>query len=151
MKAGFAVADITPELGIYLTGYGHPERLAEGVHSPLTATAMVLAAGNTEVAVVSLDWCGMPTELANDMRQAIAEATGIPAENTMVCCTHTHSAPNTSSRRTLGRTDVDPEHRGEAYARRSIPVIADAVRRAKAGARSSAGKNARTESSGIMA
>ena len=65
MKAGFAVGDITPELGIYLTGYGHPERLAEGVHSPLRATAMVLAEGDTQVAVVSLDWCGMPTERAS--------------------------------------------------------------------------------------
>lgn len=131
MKAGFAVGDITPELGIYLTGYGHPERLAEGVHSPLLATAMVLAAGETQAAVVSLDWCGMPNELAGDMRRAIGDATGIPAENILVCCTHTHSAPNTSPRRTLGRTDVDPEHRGEAYARRSIPAIADTVRRAR--------------------
>lgn len=131
MKAGFAVGNITPELGIYLTGYGHPERLAEGVHSPLLATAMVLADGDNAVAVVSLDWCGMPTELADDMRRAIGDATGIPADNIMVCCIHTHSAPNTSSRRTLGRTDIDPEHRGEAYARRSIPAIADTVRRAK--------------------
>ena len=30
MKVGFAVSDITPELGIYLTGYGRPERLADG-------------------------------------------------------------------------------------------------------------------------
>ena len=131
MKAGFAVGDITPELGIYLTGYGHPERLAEGVHSPLLATAMVLADGDVEAAVVSLDWCGMPNELASDMRRAVGDATGIPADHILVCCTHTHSAPNTSSRRTLGRTDVDPEHRGEAYARRSIPTIADTVRRAK--------------------
>ncbi len=131
MKAGFAVGDITPELGIYLTGYGHPERLAEGVHSPLRATAMVLADGNTEAAVVSLDWCGMPNELADDMRRAVGSVAGIPAENILVCCTHTHSAPNTSPRRTLGRTDIDPEHRGEAYARRSIPVIAETVRRAK--------------------
>ena len=63
MKVGFAVSDITPELGIYLTGYGHPERLAEGVHSPLLATAMALADRETQIAVVSLDWCGMPTEL----------------------------------------------------------------------------------------
>ena len=42
MKVGFAVADITPETGIYLTGYGHPERLATGVHSQLKATVMLL-------------------------------------------------------------------------------------------------------------
>ena len=45
MKVGFSVVDITPEPGIYLTGYGMPERLATGVHSPLTATAMVLDDG----------------------------------------------------------------------------------------------------------
>ena len=135
MKAGFAVCDITPELGIYLTGYGHPERLAEGVHSPLLANAMVLADENTAVAVVSIDWCGMPDELAADMRRAISEAADIPFDNIIVCCIHTHSAPNTSSRRTLGRTDIDPEHRGEAYARRSIPKIAEAVLSAKRGMR----------------
>ena len=46
MKAGFAVSDITPELGIYLTGYGAPERLANGIHSPLHAGAMVLDDGS---------------------------------------------------------------------------------------------------------
>jgi len=131
MKAGFAVGDITPELGIYLTGYGHPERLAEGVHSPLRATAMALSDGDVETAVVSLDWCGMPDDLARDIRIGICEATGIPADNIIVCCTHTHSAPITSAKRTLGRTDVDPEQRGTAYAQRSIPVIAETVRKAK--------------------
>ena len=135
MKLGIAVSDITPEIGIYLTGYGHPERLAEGVHSPLLANAMVLADGNTDVAVVSIDWCGMPDELAAEMRRAISEAADIPFDNIIVCCIHTHSAPNTSPRRTLGRTDVDPEHRGEAYARRVIPVIADTVKRAQAALR----------------
>ena len=67
MKAGFAVADVTPELGIYLTGYGNPERLAEAVHSPLRTTAMVLADGDTEAAVVSMDWCGISEELATDI------------------------------------------------------------------------------------
>ena len=105
MKAGFAFGDITPELGIYLTGYGNPERLAEAVHSPLRATAMVLADGATEAAVV--------------------------ADHILVCATHTHSAPQVFARRTLSRTDVDPEHRGEAYARRMIPVIVETVQQAK--------------------
>ena len=77
MKAGFSVADITPELGIYLTGYGNPSRLAEAVHSPLRTTAMVLADGDTEAAVVSMDWCGISEELASDIHRAIHEATGI--------------------------------------------------------------------------
>lgn len=131
MKAGFAVGDITPELGIYLTGYGLPERLAEGIHSPLRATAMVLADGDTEVAVVSLDWCFVANELAKYIREAISSATGIPFDHIVVCCTHTHSAPHTSTGRSLGRTTVDPEHRGEAYARESATVIAETVRSAQ--------------------
>ncbi|MBQ6351775.1 MAG: neutral/alkaline non-lysosomal ceramidase N-terminal domain-containing protein, partial [Lentisphaeria bacterium] len=150
MKAGFAVSDITPELGIYLTGYGHPERLAEGVHSPLRATAMVLADDRTEIAVVSLDWCGMPTELADDMRRGISDAAGIPFDHIIVCCTHTHSAPITSTRRTLSRTDIDPENRGVAYARKSLPVIADTVRRAKDGMREAvAGFGVTTSHTGV--
>ena len=37
MQVGFAVSDITPELGIYLTGYGMPERLATGSAGDKTA------------------------------------------------------------------------------------------------------------------
>ena len=62
MKTGFAVADITPELGIYLTGYGQPERLASSVHSPLTAVAMVLEDGDKKAAVIGLDWCFVDKE-----------------------------------------------------------------------------------------
>jgi len=131
MKAGFAVGDITPELGIYLTGYGIPERLAGGVHSPLRATAMVLAEGETCVAVVSLDWCFVGDEQAKFIREAITSATGIPFDRTIVCCTHTHSAPHTSSGRSLGRTKIDPERRGEAYVRESAAVIAETVMQAK--------------------
>lgn len=131
MKVGFFVNDITPELGIYLTGYGHPDRLGAGVHSPLRATAMVLADGDVMAAVVSLDWCFITEDLAGIVRTAIQEATGIPAAHVLVCCTHTHSAPNTSTLRTLGRTNVDPERRGEAYARRCVPVITETVRQAQ--------------------
>lgn len=135
MKAGFAVGDITPELGIYLTGYGHPERLAEGVHSPLRATAMVLADGNVEVAVVSLDWCFIANELAEYIRKAVSSRTDIPYDHIVICCTHTHSAPHTSTGRSLGRTTVDPEQRGVAYARESAVVIAETVSRAQSSMR----------------
>ena len=78
MKVGFAVSDITPELGIYLTGYGRPERLADGVHSPLFASAMYLAGDGTECAVVSLDWCFIGDEITDHIRAAITAATQIP-------------------------------------------------------------------------
>ena len=135
MKVGFAVNDITPELGIYLTGYGRPERLADGVHSPLLVHAMFMSEGGVECAVVSLDWCFIGEALVDPVRAAISGATGIKKENILLCCTHTHSAPHTCAKRTLGRTDVDPEGRGMRYALDKTPIIADAVRQAQLNAR----------------
>ena len=130
MKAGFAVADITPEPGIYLTGYGRPERIATGVHSPLNATVMVLQDQEKTVAAIGFDWCSMDNLLAQEIRQGISAASGIPEENILMGCSHTHSAPHTTYARSLGRTTVDPENKGLAYAKNSIPVVAEAVCRA---------------------
>lgn len=131
MKAGFAVSDITPELGIYLTGYGAPERLANGIHSPLHAGAMVLDDGKQQAAVISLDWCAVDWELTKWIRTEIFKATGIAEKNILLSCTHTHSAPHTILDRTLGRTSVDPESKGVEYAKKSTPAIIDAIIRAK--------------------
>ncbi len=135
MKIGFAVSDITPELGIYLTGYGRPERLAEAVHSPLTATAMYLDDGKTKAVVIGLDWCFVDWELTKSIRKAITSATGVPESHILLCCSHTHSAPHTTYMRTLGRVAVDPENKGVDYVFKSIPAIVDAVKRAKEAAK----------------
>ena len=138
MKIGFAVTDITPEPGIYLTGYGMPERLANGVHSPLTATAAVMDDGEKSAAVISLDWCVIDWELTCEFRNAIFEASGIEKKNILLSCTHTHSAPHTTLMRTLGRVAADPENKGVEYARKCIPAIVDAVLHAKAAMRETA-------------
>ena len=131
MKAGFSVVDITPECGIYLTGYGCPERLAKELHSPLTATAMVLQDGEKSAAVIGFDWCFIDWELTQDIRRAVFEKTEIPEQNILLCCSHTHSAPHTTYMRTLGRSAVDPENKGVEQVKKSIPAIVEAVVKAK--------------------
>jgi hypothetical protein len=135
MKIGFAISDITPETGIYLTGYGNPERLAVGVHSPLTATAMVLKYEKEEAVVVGLDWCEMDVQMSDEIRKGVAAITGFAESRIVLCCSHTHSAPHTEYKKMLGRTSADPEDKGIAYALKSIPAIADAVSRAQASLR----------------
>ena len=132
MQVGFAVCDITPEIGIYLTGYGHPERLATGVHSPLTATAMVVKDEAKEALILGLDWCYMDERVAMEIREGLSAATRIPVANIVVCCTHTHSAPHTSYRRTRGRVAVDPENKGIEYLHKFIPVMGQAACQAQA-------------------
>ena len=135
MKIGFSVVDITPELGIYLTGYGMPERLAEGVHSPLNASVMVFEDGNTSAVVIGLDWCFVDWPLTQVIRKEINKMTGIPDQNIDLCCSHTHSAPHTTYMRTLGRTAVDPENKGVDYVLKSAPLIAAGVKQAQANLR----------------
>lgn len=135
METGFALCDITPENGIYLTGYGRPERLATDVHSKLYASVMVMEDDNTLAAVIALDWCFVDWRLTVAIRNGISEASGIPAENILMCCSHTHSAPHTTYDRTLGRVAVDPENKGVEYALNCTPVLAQAVCTAKAALR----------------
>ncbi len=131
MKAGFAVCDITPELGIYLTGYGRPERLATRVHSPLQASVMYLADGKTETAVFGMDWCYVDPQLASEISTGISKATGVPQKHILLCCAHTHSAPHTSYLADTWRGSIDKERTGAAYGVKCIPLLADAVKRAK--------------------
>lgn len=131
MQAGFAVCDITPSLGIYLTGYGRPERLATNIHSALNASVMYLADDKTEAVVIGIDWCYVDDQVSEEIRQGISKASGVPAKHIMLCCAHTHSAPHTAYASDTWRGAIDKEKTGAAYAVKCIPVIADAVCRAK--------------------
>lgn len=130
MKIGFSIADITPEIGIYLTGYGNPERLATSVHSPLEAIVMAMQDEEKTAVIIGLDWCFVGADVAEDICKGICEKTGVPEKHILLSCTHTHSAPHTTRRKTKGRTAVDPENKGLQYAYDCIPVIADAVQQA---------------------
>lgn len=131
MKIGFSVVDITPELGIYLTGYGHPDRLAESVHSPLQASIMVLEGEQGIAVIIGVDWCFVDWPLTQVIRKEIHKLTDIPEQNILLCCSHTHSAPHTTYMRTMGRTGVDPENKGVEYVFKVAPAIAEGVRNAK--------------------
>ena len=145
MKIGFSVADITPELGIYLTGYGHPERLANNIHLPLEATVMVLEEAGRTAAVIGMDWCFVDKIITDEIRKAIHAATQIEEKHIILCCSHTHSAPHTTHRRTLGRVSVDPESKGVKYALAQAPVIARAVKSAQSNLRECKAGFARTK------
>jgi hypothetical protein len=147
MKTGFAIGNITPEAGLFLTGYGNPERIAEGTHSPLCASVIVMGDEKNTAAVIALDWCTLDESIAWDIRKGIEAASGIRAEDIILCCTHTHSAPHTRRSTTAGRSACDPEQKGVRYAYDSIRIIAAAVNEAKSRMREcSAGfGSARTE------
>lgn len=77
-------------------GYGDPlQRLSEGVLLPLMATCIAITdpEGQT-VLLYTVDHLCTNQDWMEDLRSAITEATGVTAQNIMLCATHTHSGPD---------------------------------------------------------
>ncbi len=106
-KAGSAIADITPPLGLGLGGYPHYERENTGAHDPLYAAAMYLTDGKEEVAYVTLDLLFFSKKHVAVVREKVNEACGIPKDHITVSTIHTHSGPWAS-----GRLDIESLEKG---------------------------------------
>lgn len=90
LQAGVAVVDITPPIGMRMSGY-FSERLSTGKHDPLQAKALVLIQGETKAAFVACDLIGIPAGYGQKARNLAAKKTGIPAEHIAVHGTHSHT------------------------------------------------------------
>lgn len=97
LYAGAAETIITPPGRTPLLG---AIQRSEGVHDDLYARTVVLNDGRARVAVVCLDLIGMDLMLADDIRRAIRDRSGITT--TLLNCSHTHSAPFTIPWSVLG-------------------------------------------------
>lgn len=94
LSIGAAQRNISPPLGTHMAGYYHV-RPASAIHDDLFARAMVIDDGVTTIALVTCDLVSIREESVVNARATIAQATGIPGANVLVCCTHTHTGPIT--------------------------------------------------------
>lgn len=92
LSLGRARVDITPPVGIPLGGWP-VDRHSVRVYRPLTCRVLVLRDGVEEAVIVTLDLLGTSTELADEIRAAVTDATGVPATNVLLTSSHTHSGP----------------------------------------------------------
>ena len=95
LQVGFSRVDITPMLGIRIRGY-YIERRADGILDNLQANAIAFGLGEEKVLLMSLDLCSMPVTLANKLREAICEKTGLQMDAVHLQCNHTHTGPMVS-------------------------------------------------------
>ena len=95
LKAGTAIVDISPETPMFLVGYPHVERISEGIHDPLLASALYLEDGLNSLVMIAVDILFLDAKTICEVRNKIAEKTDVKAENIMIGCTHTHSGPLT--------------------------------------------------------
>ena len=87
ISAGIAVVDITPPLGGQRLGYASPPP-SDGVNHPITARVLVLASGETTVALVTWDLCVAGSPWLHEQMKEL----GI--DQLLLHNTHTHSGPN---------------------------------------------------------
>lgn len=93
LHAGAAKIDITPPAGYAMWGYGaRHDAPSDGVLDPLLARALVLSAGGTRIAIVSLDLGRAPTRQSTAaIRARVKAAAGI--EHLFLAGSHTHHGP----------------------------------------------------------
>ncbi len=95
LRFGLGRVEITPPVGIYhrMWGAARHDRAA-GVHRPLQADVLLLAPIDRGPLLVRahLDLVGLAVSQHEDMRQALAEAAGVPLERVVATYSHTHSA-----------------------------------------------------------
>jgi neutral ceramidase len=107
LRAGTALTDISPPAGIELAGYPHHPRHNRGIHDPLYAACLYLEDGGSRLAIVTADILMISKRHVQAVRARVAERTGIPPDNLMIACSHTHSGPWAS-----GRLDLEALERG---------------------------------------
>lgn len=89
LQAGVARADVTPST--FMTMYGYANRKcgpANGTHDPLYAKALVLATGESRLAIVTLD---LGNIVAENLGPRVAASLGIPV--LLLAASHSHSTP----------------------------------------------------------
>jgi hypothetical protein len=95
---GAARADITPPVGISARNWGAARHdVAEGIHRPLTATALALRAGPEDVPLilVALDlgwWRTRDDE--RYVRDALLDALALDPARVVIALSHTHAGPS---------------------------------------------------------
>jgi len=92
LRAGASRVDITPPVGVEMVGFA-ARGPNTGQHDPLTATALVLAAGRRRAAIVACDLCFIGAEQADAIAARVRQRCRIPPDNVLVCCSHTHYGP----------------------------------------------------------
>jgi hypothetical protein len=107
LRAGRAVTQITPPLGIRLQGSITRDQPARRVMDDLYAKTLLLESGDKRFAIITCDLIEFSREFVDELRREFAAGHSIPASHLMLCPSHTHTGPATIS---LGSVRPDPDY-----------------------------------------
>lgn len=101
LKAGAAIADITPQTWPIPMVGNFDLRGAERAWDPLNVRALVLDNGETRIAFAVVDSCYCPRSLFDEAKRRASKLCDIRTDHILASATHTHSAPASRDRRDL--------------------------------------------------
>jgi len=95
-RVGYGRTDITPyEESVPLAGYGNTStRMSDGCADRLYITCIAFTDAQDETVLMYTADLTSISSVADDLRQAISSATGVPVDHIFISATHTHSAPD---------------------------------------------------------
>ncbi|MBI4904242.1 MAG: hypothetical protein HY820_11435 [Acidobacteria bacterium] len=118
IKAGFAEADITPEIGMEQPG-GYGKVFHKVVHDPCKARVAVFDDGRKRTALVGLDALMVPRQLVLAARREIEAQCGIPGDAVLINASHSHSSGPTGMVQPGDFDDASPLVRTLGYEKSS--------------------------------
>jgi hypothetical protein len=122
LRAGAATVNITPALGVSLSGTIMQIGPATHVHDELHARCLALDDGVTRLAIVVCDATMISREIFDRAKAIVQQDTGLPLDRMLMAATHSHSVP-----RAIGISDAQLDTEYERFLTRRI---ADCVRMA---------------------
>ena len=128
LKIGVAAANVTPHVGVKMSGYGGRTDGAAGVRDELHSKALVLDDGTTRVAVVTNDLIGFKDITVNRIREEVERNTDIHASNVLVSCSHTHGGPRTDWQQDADDLDEGQPHYMELLFHKIAGAVTEAER-----------------------
>ena len=123
-KAGAGREIVTPYIGSHLFGY-RPDVIAESVNDNLTVTVAAFEENGVRALVICATICEISTALANEIRNTISDASGIPFDYISISATHTHSGPVTVEM--AGWGDIDRVYCDEILIPKTLAAAKTAI------------------------
>jgi hypothetical protein len=133
-RFGVAVRDVTGPVGIYMRWWGAATHdVADGIHRPSTATAVMIAplegAGPT-LTLVALDYCSFQNpDDERALRRTVQERASVTEETLLLTLGHQHSTVNAGSQ----IAEKPGGDLGAAYRAHLADAITDAILEAREG------------------
>ena len=107
LRAGAAIADMTPPLGVSLKGPIGGNGIVKAIHDPLYARCLALDDGTTRLAICVCDATVIWEQSVERAKRLVHQRIGLPPDRMLISATHSHAVPRLMG---IGRAEVDKKY-----------------------------------------